>query len=72
VNKILTGKLLGFTGEKADTFEIVIQLGAILAVAVIYWRRILSLLGLIKLNSDSSRKSKLNLRFTSFWHAFRQ
>ncbi|QHT61386.1 undecaprenyl-diphosphate phosphatase [Paenibacillus lycopersici] len=43
---ILTGKLLGFTGEKADTFEIVIQLGAILAVAIVYWRRILSLLGL--------------------------
>lgn len=29
---ILTGHLLGFTGPKADTFEIVIQLGAILAV----------------------------------------
>ncbi|WP_284237889.1 undecaprenyl-diphosphate phosphatase [Paenibacillus glycanilyticus] len=42
---ILTGELLNFTGDKADTFEIIIQLGAILAVAVIYWRRILSLLG---------------------------
>ncbi|SFJ35475.1 undecaprenyl-diphosphatase [Paenibacillus sp. UNC496MF] len=47
---ILSGKLLGFSGEKADTFEIIIQLGAILAVAVIYWRRILHLLGLRRLN----------------------
>ena len=34
---ILTGHLLGFTGAKADTFEIFIQLGAILAV-VAYFR----------------------------------
>lgn len=58
---ILSGKLLGFTEEKADTFEIVIQLGAILAVAVIYWRRILSLLGIMKLSQGQSRKSELNL-----------
>ncbi|WP_410511262.1 undecaprenyl-diphosphate phosphatase [Paenibacillus sp. BR2-3] len=57
---ILAGKLLGFTGEKADTFEIVIQLGAILAIAVIYWRRILGLLGLMK-KADSSGNAKLNL-----------
>ncbi|SEO06202.1 undecaprenyl-diphosphate phosphatase [Paenibacillus sp. OV219] len=50
---ILSGKLLGFTGEKADTFEIIIQLGAILAVAVIYWRRILNLLGLTRIKPDS-------------------
>ena len=30
---IIAGHLLGFTGEKANTFEIFIQLGAILAVA---------------------------------------
>lgn len=33
---IITGHLLGFTGPKADTFEIVIQLGAILAVVAMY------------------------------------
>ena len=33
---IITGKLLGFTGDLANTFEIVIQLGAILAVVVLY------------------------------------
>lgn len=34
---IISGHVLGFTGPKADTFEIVIQLGAILAVVVLYW-----------------------------------
>ncbi|RKP58183.1 undecaprenyl-diphosphate phosphatase [Cohnella endophytica] len=62
---ILTGKLLDFSGDKADTFEIVIQLGAILAVAVIYWRRILNLLGLIRMKPGSLEQSdsahKLNL-----------
>ena len=33
---IITGNLLGFSGPQAATFEIVIQLGAILAVAVMY------------------------------------
>ncbi|WP_027722839.1 undecaprenyl-diphosphate phosphatase [Maridesulfovibrio zosterae] len=36
---IITGNLLGFTGEKAATFEVAIQLGAILAVVVLYWPR---------------------------------
>ena len=40
---IVAGELLNFTGARAETFEIVIQLGAILAVAVIYWRRFLGL-----------------------------
>lgn len=34
---IISGHLLGFTGPKAETFEVVIQLGAILAVVVLYW-----------------------------------
>lgn len=42
---ILTGYLLGFTGNKADTFEIIIQLGAIMAVFILYWGRIVRLLG---------------------------
>ncbi len=36
---ILAGHLLGFSGEKAATFEVAIQLGAILAVVVIYAHR---------------------------------
>jgi undecaprenyl-diphosphatase len=36
---MLAGELIGFTGPKSATFNIVIQLGAILAVIVAYWRR---------------------------------
>lgn len=36
---VLAGELLGFHGKASGTFEIVIQLGAILAVVVLYWRR---------------------------------
>lgn len=43
---ILTGHVLGFTGPKAETFEVVIQLGAILAIVVLYWNRLLALAGL--------------------------
>ncbi len=41
---ILSAHLLNFTGEKADTFEVFIQLGAILAVAVLYRQRIFDML----------------------------
>ncbi|NLI77388.1 MAG: undecaprenyl-diphosphate phosphatase [Candidatus Riflebacteria bacterium] len=41
---ILSAHLLGFSGEKADTFEVFIQLGAILAVAILYRSRILDML----------------------------
>lgn len=41
---IISGYLLDFTGPKAETFEIVIQLGAILAVVALYWDRFLGLL----------------------------
>jgi undecaprenyl-diphosphatase len=36
---ILAGELLDFVGERAETFEIFIQLGAILAVLVLYRQR---------------------------------
>lgn len=41
---IIAGQLLGFTGPKAAAFEIVIQLGAILAVVVLYHRKWLGML----------------------------
>lgn len=41
---IVVGALLGVEGPKAATFAIAIQLGAILAVAVVYRRRIVGLL----------------------------
>lgn len=41
---ILTGYLIGFTDEKAKTFDIVIQLAAIFAVVTIYFQRFLRLI----------------------------
>lgn len=41
---IIAGHLLDFTGPKAETFDIVIQLGAILAVVMLYWRNFIGLL----------------------------
>jgi undecaprenyl-diphosphatase len=41
---IIAGHLLDFTGPKAETFSIVIQLGAILAVVVLYFDRFTGLL----------------------------
>ena len=41
---IIVGDLLSFTGEKASVFEVFIQLGAILAVVVLYWDRFIGLL----------------------------
>lgn len=41
---VLAGELLGWHGEASKTFDIVIQLGAILAVIVVYWRRFLDVL----------------------------
>lgn len=58
---IIAGHLLDFTGPKAETFEIVIQLGAILAVAVLYWR---TFLGLIR--PDGRRFSGVNGLFLLF------
>ncbi|WP_018125235.1 undecaprenyl-diphosphate phosphatase [Desulfovibrio oxyclinae] len=41
---IIAGHLLDFTGPKAETFDIVIQLGAILAVVQLYWSKFTGLL----------------------------
>src|SRR5438128_2030409 len=41
---IIAGHLLNFTGPITDTFEIFIQLGAILAVGVLYRQRFFDLL----------------------------
>ncbi|WP_058303340.1 undecaprenyl-diphosphate phosphatase [Gorillibacterium timonense] len=59
---ILVGNMIGFTGEKADTFEIVIQLGAILSVVVLYWKRCLRLIGYKDKNAPVSPNGRnLNL-----------
>ena len=41
---IIVGELIGFTGDRAATFEICIQLGSILAVVVIYAQRFFGLI----------------------------
>lgn len=49
---IVSGNLLGYVGEKANTFEIVIQLGAILAVVVYYRDRFRQLLHFAERNEN--------------------
>ncbi len=41
---ILSGELMGLGGAAVETFEVFIQLGAILAVVVLYWQRFWGLL----------------------------
>ncbi|WP_225639270.1 undecaprenyl-diphosphate phosphatase [Candidatus Profftia sp. (ex Adelges kitamiensis)] len=43
---IIVGHLLGFEGDNVRTFDIIIQLGSILAVVVLFWRRLCSLIGI--------------------------
>lgn len=51
---ILLGELLGFTGEGSAAFKISIQLGAILAILIAYWRRFWNVgLGLLRSDRDS-------------------
>jgi len=40
---ILLGELIGFTGPDSVTFKIAIQLGAILAVVLVFWRTLLDI-----------------------------
>ncbi|MEW9698279.1 undecaprenyl-diphosphate phosphatase [Paenibacillus sp. SI8] len=59
---ILAQSLLNTQNDEVmKTFDFVIQLGAILAVVIIYWKRILSLFGLVKRKSESKTGKKLNL-----------
>jgi undecaprenyl-diphosphatase len=52
---ILIGHLLGFVGEKAASFDVAIQLGAVLSVLFLYWRRFIALIpGRSRLYSGSN------------------
>ena len=54
---IIAGHLLGFVGDKADSFEVAIQLGAILSVVWLYWRRFVGFMpgtAQFKLTAESS------------------
>src|ERR1700751_2607389 len=53
---ILATELLGFDAEKWAAFNVIIQLGAILAIVVLYWRTFWAVLeGLIRKNEVSWR-----------------
>ena len=56
---ILAGHLLGFTDERAKTFEVVIQLAAIFAVVTIYFQRFLRFIP-SKQNNKKTGLSGLN------------
>lgn len=56
---ILVGDLLGFDGDAATTFKIVIQLGAVMAVFILYWSRYMELLKDMA-RFQFSRPNKLN------------
>lgn len=43
---IVAEGIFGLTGDKISTFQIVIQLGSILAVVVVFWRRLFALIGI--------------------------
>jgi undecaprenyl-diphosphatase len=49
---ILAGSLLGMTDEKSKVFDIAIQTGAILAVVIVYWQR---LVGVVRDFGSSAR-----------------
>jgi undecaprenyl-diphosphatase len=51
---VLAAELLGFESQAEGTFEIVIQLGAILSVIVLYWRRFFDVaVGLLRGDRDA-------------------
>ena len=61
---IIVGHLLGFEGDTAKTFEVVIQLGSILAVFVMFWRRLFGLIGIHfgrPLQHEGESKGRLTL-----------
>jgi undecaprenyl-diphosphatase len=62
---IVVGYALGFTGEKAATFEVFIQLGAILAVVLIYRRRLLGLLSAHPGSGFAGRRGLMFLALTT-------
>lgn len=62
---ILAGHLFGFTGPKAESFEIAIQLGAILSVVVLYRERFTGLLKSDPARTFSGTRGVLLLFLTS-------
>lgn len=57
---ILAGDLLNFEGDAAVTFKIVIQLGAVLAVLILYWKKYWEI-GMNLIRMDFSQSKGLNV-----------
>ncbi|MFS0858118.1 MULTISPECIES: undecaprenyl-diphosphate phosphatase [Paenibacillus] len=57
---ILAGNLLNFEGDAAITFKIVIQLGAVMAVLILYWKRYMEI-GSNLIKMDFSKSKGLNV-----------
>jgi len=61
---ILVGSAINFHGDFAKMFEVVIQLGAILAVVVLYWKKIKdSVIEFFKYIFTGGKKGKTGFRF---------
>lgn len=61
---ILVGNAINFKGDFADMFEVVIQLGAILAVVVLYWKKIKdSVIEFFKYIFTKGKEGKTGFRF---------
>ncbi|HDK7157295.1 TPA: undecaprenyl-diphosphate phosphatase [Clostridium botulinum] len=61
---ILVGSAINFNGEFAKMFEVIIQLGAILAVVVLYWKKIKeSLIEFFKFIFTKGKEGKTGFKF---------
>lgn len=61
---ILVGYAIGFNGEFVEMFQVVIQLGAILAVVVLYWKKIKdSVIDFFKYIFSKGKEGKTGFRF---------
>ena len=65
---LITSNLIDFQSVKNNLFEIVIQIGAILAVCVIYRKKILQVI--TNLNQEKERKFSINLALSFLPAAF--
>ncbi|MCI5726501.1 MAG: undecaprenyl-diphosphate phosphatase [Clostridium sp.] len=61
---ILIGSLIDFSGDFAKMFEVVVQLGAILAVVVLYWKKIkTSVVEFFKYIFSKGKEGKTGFKF---------
>lgn len=67
---ILAGDLMNFVGEKAETFEVVIQLGAILAIVILYWERLIGMFNVQELKKLTDARSRRGPRKLNLLHIF--